>query len=316
MTRVLEPTDAEVAEVLRCLTAFSNWGRWGADDQLGTLNLLTPDKLRAAATEVRAGRSVPLSRQIAFAPQADRHEAAVPPIHFMQQSGDSARPGRAHTAYDWAGLPLHGHYLTHLDAHGHMFWDRRTYNGTSAEAVVTDRGALRGGVNQASAGIVSRGVLLDVPAALGVDWLAGAAEVTSADLDAAERLAQTRCQPGDVILVRTGYGARRLQADDVAAPGLPGLGPDCLPWIRERDIAVLGTDTGTDPSPNRFAGRLLAPVHLVCLVAMGMWIIDNCDLEEAAAMAAQLGQYSFLFTAAPLRLKNSTGSPLNPVAVF
>ena len=303
-------------EVVGYLASMSNWGRWGEDDQLGTLNLVTAEKVRAATALVTEGRSVSLARVVEFAPKPDRHEAGVPPIHFMQASGDGAPAEGAGGAHDWAGLPLHGHYLTHLDAHSHLFYERRTYNGIDAADVVTDRGAMRGGIDAAGQGIVSRGVLLDVPRARGVDWLEGNDAVTTDDLDAAEALAGVRCEPGDVVVIRTGYGARRALADGGASGGLPGLGAGCLPWIRERDLAVLGTETGTDRFPSGFAGRITAPVHTVCIVAMGMWIIDNLDLEPLAADCDALGRRHFLFTAAPLRLRNSTGSPFNPLAVL
>lgn len=304
------------ADVVGYLESMSNWGRWGDDDQLGALNLLTPDKIRAAAALVAEGRSVSLSRVVEFAPKPDWHEAGIPPIHFMQASGDGAANEGAASAYDWAGLPLHGHYVTHLDAHSHLFYERRTYNGTSAADVVTDRGATRGGIDAAGQGIVSRGVLLDVPRARGERWLDGNDAVTAADLDAAEALAGVSCEPGDVVLVRTGYGARRREPGGGASAGLPGLAAGCIPWIRDRDLAVLGTDTGTDPHPSGFTGRVVAPVHTVCIVAMGMWIIDNLDLELLGEECDGLGRRHFLFTAAPLRLKNSTGSPFNPLAVL
>lgn len=310
------PTEPTEADVLGWLDSMSNWGRWGDDDQLGALHLLTTEKVRTAASLVAEGRTLSLSRVIEFAPKPDRHEAGVPPLHFMQKSGDGAVEGAGDSSYDWVGIPLHGHYVTHLDAHAHLFYDRHTYNGTSSTHVVTDRGAVRGNVDVAGQGIVSRAVLLDVPRARGVDWLEGPDPVTVADLDAAEELAGVRCEPGDVALVRTGYGARRRVAGQGAATGLPGLAPSCLPWIRERDLAVLGTDTGTDPHPSHFSKRIAAPVHTVCIVAMGMWIIDNLDLEATGDACAGLGRRHFLFSAAPLRLKNSTGSPFNPLAVL
>jgi kynurenine formamidase len=310
-----EVSDATEAEVLGWLDSMSNWGRWGDDDQLGALNLLTPEKVRSASALVTEGRTVSLARVVEFAPKPDRHEAGVPPVHFMQRSGEGAGTG-GDSSYDWAGFPLHGLYLTHLDAHAHIFFDRRTYNGLSADHVRTDRGALRGNVDVAGQGIVSRGVLLDVPRAIGQDWLDGAGAVTPDALTAAEELAGVRCEPGDVVLVRTGYGARRLVAGKGAAAGLPGLAASCLPWIRERDLAVLGTDTGTDPFPSSYSATLGPPVHTVCIVAMGMWIIDNLDLESVGDACAELGRRHFLFMAAPLRLKNSTGSPFNPLAVL
>jgi kynurenine formamidase len=303
-------------DVVALVESMSNWGRWGEEDQLGALNLITADKIRAAASLITEGRSVSLSRVVEFAPKPSRHEAGVPPIHFMQKSGEGAREDRGDAAYDWAGLPLHGHYVTHLDAHSHIFFNRMTYNGTPSSQVTSDRGALRAGIDVAGQGIVSRGVLLDIPRARGVEWLTGSDGVTPEDLIAAEDLTGVRCEAGDVILVRTGYGARRQGQHAGADQGLPGLTAECLPWIREREPAVIGSDTGTDQSPARFQEKLGAPVHLVCIVAMGMWVIDNCDLEAAATVCRELGRSSFMFSAAPLRLKNSTGSPFNPVAIF
>lgn len=309
----MQPSESDV---LGYLESMSNWGRWGPDDRLGALNLVTPERVRRATALVAEGRAISLSRLIQFAPVPDRHEASVPPIHFMQRSGETAEEGSGDSAYDWAGFPLHGHYLTHLDAHSHLFFDRRSYNGLEANRVVTNRGALQGGVDDAANGIVARGVLLDVPAAKGVPWLEGSYAVTREDLEVAEELSGTMCEPGDVALIRTGYGARRRESGAGAAAGLPGLGADTLPWIRERELAVLGTDTGTDPHPSTFSKRVAAPVHTVCIVAMGMWIIDNLDLESLATATSTLGRRHFLFMASPLRLKNSTGSPMNPLAVL
>ena len=182
--------------------------------------------------------------------------------------------------------------------------------------VRTDRGATVANIDVAGQGIVSRGVLLDVPPVHGVEWLEGSDGVTIDDLLAAEEAAGVTCEPGDVVVVRTGYGARRRRLDHGAETRLPGLLPSCLPWLRERDIAVLGTDTGTDVFPSTFSTRVHSPVHTVCIVAMGMWIIDNLDLEAITTACNDLGRYKFLFTAAPLRLKNSTGSPFNPLAVL
>lgn len=316
MTETTTSTGPTDDQVVRWFDDFSNWGRWGPDDTLGALNLITPEKKREAAGLVREGRSLTLSRVVEFAPKPDPGEALLPPLHFMQAAGECADEHGSHTAVDWAGLPLHGLYVTHLDAHSHVFWKAQFYNGQPASAVVTDRGALLGGVDTVRDGIFSRGVLLDVPRVRRGEPLGDDDAVTAAEIEAAEEAAGLRVEPGDVILVRTGYGERRRsRARGETSRSQPGVGTDCLPWIHDRSPAVLGTDTATDPTWAH-SGRVKAPVHSVCMVAMGMWIIDGCDLEELARTCEQLSRWEFLFTAAPLRLKNSTGSPFNPLAVF
>lgn len=309
-----EPTEEEI---IGYFDSMSNWGKWGADDEIGAMNYITPEKKKGAAALVSEGKSVSCSRIVEWAPKPDSHEALVPPIHFMQASGESADPQGRGGAHDWAGLPLHGLYVTHLDAHSHVFFRSKFYNDQDASAVVTDRGATRGGVDLVSGGIFTRGVLLDVPKAKGVPWLKGSDGATRRDIEAAEELAGVKVQEGDAILVRTGYGARRIEHAREPWAGQPGVAASVLPWVHERKPAVLGTDSGTDPMGGPFPYPNVGPaVHAVCLIAMGMWVIDGCDLEELAKTCDALGRYEFLFTCAPLRLKNATGSPMNPVAVF
>jgi kynurenine formamidase len=201
--------------------------------------------------------------------------------------------------------------VTHLDAPSHVFWNGTMYNGVPASSVSADRGAQKGSVDLAAASIVGRGVLLDVASALGLGSMPDAAGITPGDLLLAERHGGVEIGEGDIVFVRTGYGARR--------PGrtahLPGLTAACLSLIHERQPAVIATDTGTDAYPSGY-DDIAAPVHAVCLVAMGIWIVDNCDLEPLATTAASLARYSFLCAIEPLRLKNSTGCPVNPVVVF
>jgi kynurenine formamidase len=291
--------------------SMSNWGRWGPDDQRGALNLITPEKVAAAARLVELGVRVPCGRTVEFAPRPTAAEAPVPPIHFMQKAGEGAPLHGMGNAYDWAGLPLHGLYLTHLDAPSHVFWNGAMYNGVAAARVTSERGALAGAVELAGDGIVSRGVLLDVAATRGVTSLDDGEGVTPDDLEAAESRAGTRVTQGDVMFVRTGYGARRPSGNS----NLPGLTPECLPFIRDREPAVVATDTGTDVFPPRFED-LEAPVHAVCLVAMGVWIIDNCELEALHEMAEQTQRRAFLVAISPLRLRSSTGCPVNPIAIY
>jgi kynurenine formamidase len=297
--------------VISWFESMSNWGRWGAEDELGALNLVTPEKVRAATALVELGERISCARVIDWAPRPPATEAAIQPVHFMQRAGEAAKSEELDSAYDWAGLPLHGLYVTHLDAFSHMFWRARMYNGGPAASVVADRGARAGGVDLAALGAITRGVLLDVPMARGVEWLEDGEGADAADLERAEALTGTRVEPGDLVFVRTGYGARRPGG----TPHLPGLAADSLRFLHARQPAILATDSGTDAYPSPYAS-LHAPVHGVAMVAMGIWIIDNCDLEALAARAAELGRWNFMVTVAPLRLKNSTGCPVNPIAVF
>jgi kynurenine formamidase len=254
---------------------------------------------------------------VEFAPKPDPNEALIPPIHFMQASGDNAAAEGHGGAHDWAGLPLHGLYLTHLDAHSHVFFNAQFYNGQKAGTVFTDRGATRGGVDLVRNGIVSRGILLDVAKARGVNWMDGNDGATGADMEAAEALAGVRVEAGDVVLVRTGYGRRRIEHAREPWQGQPGVNASILPWVHARQPSVLGTDTATDPIGGPRPYPHVGPaVHAICMVAMGMWIIDGCDLEQLAQTCQELGRYEFMFITSPLRLKNSTGSPINPLAVF
>jgi kynurenine formamidase len=308
-------------EVLGYLQSLSNWGRWGNEDELGTLNLITPAKMVQALSSVRTGEVVSCGRVIEYAPKAPSVEAPIPPLHFMTRSGEAAGEGES-SAHDWVGLPLHGLHITHLDAHSHIFYNAKMYNGRDAQQVMTATGARKGGIDLANKGIISRGVFFDIPAAREVPWLADDDAVTAADLDKAESLHGFRAEPGDVVLIRTGYGRQRQEsppahdgawkAESVKATGLDA---DTLPWLRQRDVAALVTDCGTDrlPSPDK---TLRSPVHTVSIVAMGMWIIDNADFEGLARACQSNGRHHFLFLSVPVRLKNATGSPVNPLAVF
>jgi kynurenine formamidase len=307
--------------VLGYLESLSNWGRWGAEDERGTLNLITEESTRVAAATVQTGEVVACGREIAFGGQARRAGEGAPRLHFMERSGEVADPEGADFAADWAALPLHGLDITHLDAHAHVFWKGRLYNGRAASDVRTDRGAGVGGVDIAGrTGIVGRGVLLDVAALRGEEDDATAQRpISLTDLLEAERACGAQVGPGDVLLVRMrgsrpdpehiSHGAAERRHVSV------GLGASCLPWLHERGIAALATDAGTDAMPSPYP-RLLAPVHTVAVTAIGLWLVDNCDFEQLASACERLRRWHFLFTVAPIRLKRCTGAPVNPLATF
>ena len=311
------PSEETVREYLKTL---SNWGRWGSEDELGTVNLITPAKRQAAARLVTQGQSVTCARPITTDITAD---TTVQPLRFMVDSGegrDTISPERAlqrRGAAEFIGMVFHGYTITHVDAPSHYFWDGKLYNGRSCNAVTSREGASVSSVEVLRDGVVSRGVLLDVARTKGVRWLEASVGVMPEDLEAAEQAAGVRVESGDILLVRTGYYGRRLAEGPVhpLQAGSPALHAACCPWLRERGVAMIGTDTHNDvhPAPYPSMGNSF---HVVCLVAMGLWLIDNANLEDLAKAAARLNRWEFLLTVAPLRLKNVTGSPVNPVAVF
>jgi kynurenine formamidase len=308
-------------EILGWFQTLSNWGRWGADDELGTLNLITPSKRLQAAGLVREGLVISCARTIGYEPSVDNQ---MPARHFMLSSGESQSPvnlGRTGAA-DAFLLQPHGITMTHLDApaHSHVRADASRpwtlYNGKSASQVTTTQGATIGSIELAGGGIVSRGVLLDIPAVRGVAWLEGSDAVYPEDLDAAEAAEGVRVEPGDILFVRTGFPKRRAELGPrPPSEGIGALQPACLPWLRERDVAVIGADTGNDVMPAQYPAIGL-PVHGVGMGAIGLWILDNPDYEELAATCARLGRWEFQAVIAPLKLANGTGSPVNPLAIL
>jgi kynurenine formamidase len=311
---------ATEAEVLGYLDALSNWGRWGAEDELGTINLITPARRLAAARLVRDGVGVTCARPIVTEITPD---TTFQVMRFMVDSGegrDTATPERQRErrgAGEFIGMVFHGYTVTHVDTPAHFFWKGRLYNGRSCNLVASREGARVEAVELLRDGVVSRGVLLDVPRARGVPWLAPGEGVLPEDLEAAEEAGGVRVGPGDIVLVRTGYYARRLAEGPVnpAVAGSPGPHATLAPWLRERDVAMFGSDTHNDVFPTPYPA-LGFPFHIVSLVALGLWLIDNMNLEDLARACAARGRWEFLLVVAPLRLRNCTGSPVNPIALF
>ncbi len=320
------PEDApSAAEIRSWMDELSNWGRWGDDDTLGTLNHITPDKRRQAAALVTEGVAVSCAWDI----RARAMPGAVnPPQRYMLGTGldlgsgpDDARVGQldkghAGAAMEFIGMVFHGLAVTHIDALSHVFWDKQMYNGHDAGLVTDWLGAVRLDVRDLRDGIVTRGVLLDVARARGRAFEPGE-PVMPADLEAAEALGGFTVEPGDVLLLRTGDGARRLADWKTYEPDTqPGFQAACLPWLHERGVAAIGSDVAQDVRPSGYGEELTMPIHTVGIVAMGLWLVDNCNLEQLAVTCASLGRWQFQFVLGPLRIEGSTGSPANPLALF
>jgi len=295
-----------MADVLAFHQTLSNWGRWGDDDQLGALNLITPEVTAAAAATVRTGRSVSCARPLDTVASADNPS---PVAHHMTGTATEGMGA------DYFAIASHGFATSHIDALCHIFHEGRLYNGYPAEAV-TAHGATKLGIHRLHDGIVTRGVLLDVPGLHGVDALDPGQPVFPEDLEAAEAKAGLEVRPGDALLVRTGRWRWRAthgawDAGQLAA----GLDASCLPWLRARDVAALGSDGVSDVLPSRVEGVVM-PIHTVVIVAMGVHLMDNLDLDALADACAEERRWEFLLTVAPLVIRRGTASPVNPIAVF
>jgi kynurenine formamidase len=294
------------ADVLEFHRTLSNWGRWGDEDELGALNLITPEVTAAAAAAVRSGRTVSCARPLDTRPSADNPQ---PVAHHMTGTATEGMGA------DYFAISPHGFSTSHLDALCHIFHEGKLYNGFPTEAV-TAHGATKLGIDKLRAGIVTRGVLLDIPALRGVDALEPGEPIFPEDLEAAEKKAGLQVQPGDALLVRTGrWTWRRANGPWDAGSLAAGLDASCLPWLRGRDVATLGSDGVSDVLPSRVDGVGM-PIHTTVIVAMGVHLLDNLDLDNLATACAEEARWEFLFTVAPLVLRRGTASPVNPIALF
>jgi kynurenine formamidase len=293
-----------------------NWGRWGAEDEAGALNLITPEKRREAAAAVVTGETISCARDLAVQPSVENPH---PALHMMIQGGDDCViPGVGlESAMDFVGVAFHGMATSHIDALCHVFVDELMYNGFPASDVKST-GARHGSIMCAKDGIVSRGVLLDVPRTQGVEWLEPRTAITIQDLEAAEAAQGVRVSRGDILLVATGRDARRAEHGPWSPieVGLAGLHPECVEWLRERDVAVLGGDGVHDVLPTSGIDQWPMPIHQCGLAAMGMHLLDNLRLDRLAETCARNERWSFQLTVAPLRVARGTGSPVNPIAVL
>lgn len=312
MATIGRPIPSE-EEVISYMKSLSNWGRWGPDNQLGTLNLITPEKRAQAGRLMRNGLVVSCARPIEPDPAPD---VAFPPLHYMSITGESAPATGGGASLDFIGMVFHGATITHMDSLCHMMWDGRMYNNQPAALVTAKQRAQVGGIDKASAGIVTRGVLLDITQLSGKEWLEAGEGVFPEDLEAAEAAQGVRITEGDALLVRLGWYPRRQKLGPIPLPAIhPGLHAATLPWLHERGVSIVAADAPNDVVPNPYP-RLGLPLHRVGLVAMGLWLIDAANFEELRQVCDDLGRWEFLLAVAPLRFMNATGSPVNPLAIF
>ena len=309
-----ELTGMEVSadEFRELFERVSNWGRWGADDERGALNYLTPEKVAGAAGLVRSGRTVSLSRPLNTEREPDNPE---PADHHMTMFGTGGDQAGLAFAKDYIGVDYHNDSHSHLDALCHVAYEGSLYNGRPADSV-SDAGAALETVEVLKGGLVGRGVLLDIPRARGVRWLEPGDSVVPADLEEAERRERVTVKEGDILLVLTGHASRmdELGPWDTAS-SKAGLHPKCADFLSERRVAALGCDSNSDTAPPVTEG-VGFPIHVLALTAMGVHLLDYLHFGELSGACEEAGRWEFLFVAAPLRIAGGTGSPLNPIAVL
>jgi kynurenine formamidase len=308
-------------------TRFRNWERWGPEDEIGTLNLITPEVIARAATLVRRGKVISCALNFdTNGPQTGAF-GRVNPIHSMVATGTDHATGRQKLAgfetlpFGWGfaddQITMFLQCGTQWDGLGHIFRHGKMYGGRDA-SLVSSTGAARNGIEHYKNKIVSRGVLLDIARDRGVDALRPGEPIYIEDLDACAARQRVSVEPGDIVLVRTGDVGRRLKERSwgtFSAGDAPGLSFLTAPWLYDRRIAGLATDTwGAEVRPNELPGSFQL-LHLVMVVNMGLLVGEIFDLEALAEDCAADGVYEFMFVAPPLPITRAVGSPINPQAI-
>ena len=293
---------------------LSNWGRWGDDDERGTVNLITPDHLVSAAALVRHGRIFDLG--IPFDGNGPQPGGSrINPVRLMSETGhDQDFPGAFHYADDYVFMPLQS--ASQWDGLAHVFYDDRMYNGFPASDV-GPHGAKHCSIDKLAKGIAGRGVLLDIARLKGVEWLEQGYVITPDDLDAACERQGVEVGAGDILLFRTGWRTKFVTEGDAAAfmAGEPGLGLGCCEWLHSRDVAVVASDNwAIEVLPGEVDTELL-PVHMVLIRDMGMTLGEILDLDELATDCEEDGVWEFFLTAPPIKFTAAVGSPINPLAI-
>ena len=307
------PTVPTRDEVLSYLRDRRNWGRWGDRGAAGAVNLITREKRIAAAGLVRSGRTVSLSRPFPVAPSAENVKPAQHITYLVDELDGDWR-----SAHDYYGISYHGPASTHIDALCHMWSPDGMWDGRDPEEEITSAGARYGSVDAWKDGIVTRGVLLDVPKHRRKPYVVYDEPVHGWELEAIVANEGLKVEPGDAVMV---YSGREAYAADhggtwAGKPDWPGrwagLHASCLPFIRDNDVSVLGWDM-MDQYPNEYG--ISFSVHGV-LFYYGVALLDNALLEPLARACADEGRYEFMLTVSPLVVLGGTGSPVNPIALF
>jgi kynurenine formamidase len=295
------PRDA--AEFDALFQQVKNWGRWGKDDQLGSVNLVTTAKRKQAIALAKTGETVSLAHN----PITERAEDNASPFEHTMLRGNNM---------DRYAVSYHGYAHSHIDALCHILYKDQTYNGYARGEVNTDKGCTKLGIQNLKNGIVTRGVLIDIPRLRGVPYLEPGTAIYVEDIEAWEKTSGVKIAPGDAVLLRTGRWARREKLGPWnVGQSAAGLHASVAPWIKARGVALLGSDAAEDVTPSMVEGVAL-PIHTLMITGLGVNLLDNQDLEALGDVAARLNRWEFMLTINPVPVTGGTGFPLNAIAMF
>jgi kynurenine formamidase len=308
------------------IARYSNWGRWGPDDQVGTANYITPRHVREAAALVRAGHVISLAMHIdQFGPQTGangrfnclRYSVATGADHVVGAQRWAGGPLPRRMGYADDTVVLHLQSATHWDSLAHIFHAGKAFNGIAAEEI-SATGAQRLGSEQLKDRLVGRGVLLDLPRAKGVEWLDDGYAVSAQDLEETAGAEGVEIREGDILLVRTGqmHRCRRQGWGTYAGGDAPGLSFYSIPWLAEKRVAAVASDTwGVEVRPNELPDSF-QPFHIPAIVYMGLLLGEMFELDELAGECADAGLWEVFVSAPPLPFTGTAGAPPGPVAIL
>ena len=300
-TRDRAPHNA--AEFDTLFQQVKNWGRWGKDDQLGSANLVTAAKRKQAVALVKDGTTVSLAHNVL----TEKAEDNSNPFEHTMLRGNNM---------DRYAVSYHGYAHSHVDALCHILYKDQTYNGYARADVNTEKGCTKLGIDNLKNGVVTRGILVDIPRLRNLPYLEPGTAIYVEDLEAWEKKSGVKIASGDALLLRTGRWARREKLGPWnVGQSAAGLHASVAPWIKARGVAFLGSDAAEDVTPSLVEGVAL-PIHTLMITGLGMNLLDNQDLEALGDTAARLNRWEFMLTIAPVPVTGGTGFPLNAIAMF
>jgi kynurenine formamidase len=296
-------TPKNTAEFDEMFQQISNWARWGKDDQLGSVNLITAAKRKQALGLAKTGETVSLAHN----PITETAPDNPSPFQHTMNRGFTT---------DTVGVSFHGYAHSHLDALCHILSKGQTFNGHATADINTAKGCTKLGIDNLKKGVVSRGVLIDIPRLKGVPYLEPGTPIFVEDIEAWEKKANIKVSSGDILLFRTGRWARREKLGPwPIARNAAGVHASVAPWIKARGAAIVGSDAALDVTPSLVEGQNL-PVHTLMITALGINLLDNQDLEALSEAAGRMNRWEFLLTIAPIPVTGGTGFPVNAIATF
>jgi kynurenine formamidase len=295
------PINAE--EFDRLFHEVKNWGRWGADDQLGSVNLITAATRKKALSLAKTGQTISLVHN----PLTEKADDNTSPFEHTMNPGFTT---------DTYRVSYHGYSHSHMDALCHILYKDQTYNGYARAVVNTDKGCTKLGIENLKQGLITRGVLIDIPRLKGVPYLEPGTAIYQEDVEAWEKMAGVKIASGNAILLRTGRWARREKVGAWSVGrNAAGFHASIIPFIKRRGVAIVGSDDAAEVTPTLVQGVNL-PVHTLLITALGINILDNQDLEALAENCAKLKKWEFMLTINPMPITGGTGSPMNTLAIF